>query len=222
MLRESLRTLFWPGRGPAECPLVILYGRQGGQSDTDLFIVTPDTPPFPYCILGAVDMAMMDIQTTEGLLGLFDPIATEPVLTGEQLLGPEASLEALRARLQAQRTDPEIVRYLRRRGLEELLGAVRQAESALGSKAGCVWTLQNLSFAISYLSFARHYETHAQAATLRQLEETGGRLWPEFWRFYDRAKRDPPGAELCGWLERAINTLAPKLESGWGLEAPPA
>jgi hypothetical protein len=143
--------------------LVLVYGSRQAGRDVDIFMVYDQ--PDPVCgRLGVFDFLSLSSRETERLCRLWDPIVTEPLLTGKVLLQGEKGPAEWRALL-ARAVSSEMVVHL-------LCEAARCANFAANHlEAGQVRAAtSNLAYAVTYRAYAQRYESGATGPiTLREL-----------------------------------------------------
>jgi len=129
-------------------------------------------------ILGRLDVFAVSRQRVEYLVQHFDPVATEPLLTGTLVSGSQDVLAELRDRLSAAAVTVEVVRYLLQRALLGYVGVVQMIQNKEKLLHAERAIHVNVGYAVAYLAFARYYkETGGSAVTLDQLvRKTTGTL----------------------------------------------
>jgi hypothetical protein len=155
LLTDWLRTSYSRSRVDA----IIWYGSRRLDADLDLLVVTPSPSPLVHIELGRLDLLLCPQQELSFLLQYFDPLITEPLLTGS-ILAEEAGCAARALEsLGASSTNPSTTRYLLRRSLEILLDgfAILETFDKSQEEGMLLRALTNLSFALSYREFALFY-----------------------------------------------------------------
>lgn len=183
----------------------VLYGSEKGR-DIDVLLVQEDRIPTQNLLAGQTDFFIISKSNFDMLLGLLDPVVVDPVLSGEIILGD--SNEWYKLRKQIKDTSPETAcsEHAVLRSLEESLSTNRiwcqyQNES---DPVLLEWAFQNLSFAISYLSFARRYsQPESKTCTLSTLINHGQILLPDFWEYRASIKSSlskPDSESVKHWI----------------------
>lgn len=144
--------------------LVILvnhYGNKDG-NDVNLFVVTNDDTYCKQKKEGLLSIRIVGGSYFHRLISVFDPVITEPILTGEVVYGDDvngekkylASLVSNKNTLKHLLDNSEI-RFM---GAEECLrdGELKEA-------------MVNMVFCLSYLEFARYYKTKKEVISFKEL-----------------------------------------------------
>ena len=214
-LSSALLTLmgddfFGPGGASA-----IVYGSRREDSDIDLMIVSPKSEVCLPVQLGKADLLLIESNLLQYELSVLDPTFSAPFLSGELLLGDESWWQWNRARLSSATAMPQAVHHATEPSTEcltytnqylsqlEHLSHRGPAEMCEGGQTILASALRNLSFSISYASFAAHYSRPAsKACLLHDLEREGALHLPEFWAFYRAMKntRSLREADVRSWV----------------------
>lgn len=155
---------------------LIRYGSK--KNDIDFLVVlNSNTVPLEYRPGTPVDIFPISLKDFYKLAYLFDPLVTEPILTGELLLGNEEELENLKKELFEISPSQEIIDHLKRQSrlwytyctcfLKDYKNTSPVCDSNL-----LLYSLINLTFAISYDYFAQYYSKIQKKGpiTLRKLK----------------------------------------------------
>lgn len=203
----------------------VWYGSRRPGADIDIMVVQESEAASIGTLCGNLDLFVLGRARFEALVKLRDPMVTEPILTGELVFGDRRVWAGLRGDLEHSAPSADCVSHCCRRALEEALSAHNFCctAEASGTLTHARWALDNLSYAISYLSFARHYAGQgAKACTLQQLIRERGALFPEFWDFWRSGRREKltDVGLVRGWLENWFRFIAsPGLPRASGLGA---
>ena len=217
-LREALRRLLGE-HYLRQTVHVVLYGSRKPERDIDIVVVQSEKARGPTLTVGRLDLFVIERKQFTALLSLLDPVITEPLLTGELLFGNSASWELLQKKTRGVAPNRAAEEHATRRSFEEYLIADQlwQQYQTDAAPETLRWCLQNLSFSISYASFARHYASaEAQVLSWAQLRTLGKALLPEFWSFYDRVKEhdDLQPASVAHWLPAWARTVLGITQTG--------
>jgi len=138
---------------------LLWYGDRKGK-DVDLLVVLKDGVQLGLYEMTRWDILEVDSEDFEKRLRLFDPVITEPVITGSLLLGDLEKFTCFKKNLLSTYPSISIISFLLRRACEELENAAvfleryqQKAESQL-----LLFALLDLSFACSYFGFAEYYK----------------------------------------------------------------
>ena len=182
----------------------IHYGSRREGRDIDLTLVQPEEPRSPGVQLGRLDLFLVSYARFDALLSVLDPNVVEPIATGTVVLGDQDWFAGLGRALPARRSDSTCVEHA-------LLSSIRAFEYSASHLAGyraggerrCLTMARtDLSFSISYASFAKRYaRVGAAPCTLRELAGAGQLLAGGFWEYFEEQKDNTPDPrELEGWL----------------------
>ncbi len=169
----------------------VVYGSRRQDRDIDLLIVDPRTSSHCYIELGRFDILLLSPSRLEALATRLDPVVTEPLLTGELVSGDHQAWDDYVMALRSRRPDRSCASHAMIRSLEETIHTQRIAETPpdarVSTDVSSIW--QGLSWAISYMSFARLYTSpNAESVTLSSLIHDRLILIPEFWHSRARHK----------------------------------
>lgn len=139
----------------------IWYGDKQGQ-DIDIFIIFRNNVAYNSFRYQQFDISYTNETEIKTMLSNFDPLITEPILTGQEIYGQH--LAVLKKELLSTRTNNSTVEYLINRAREfynwsqEHLMTKNHRETAIA-----------LTFVISFIHFADYYKHHEQVITLKKL-----------------------------------------------------
>lgn len=196
----------------------VWYGSKTRGSDLDLVIIQEEEPASLGILCGNLDLLVLGRTRFESLAKVRDPLVTEPLLSGSMLFGDSDFWRSALVEVKNTPTPEGCSTHCCRRGIEEALAAHNLCctAEASGSLEHARWALENLSYSISYISFAKHYsEKRSRACTLEDLIRRKRILLPEFWTFWRANRRrrlNDIGAvrkQLDGWFRHiALNAGA--------------
>lgn len=192
---------------------VVVYGSRRRTRDIDIVVVQPQETATPSLKVGQLDLFVVSRKRFDRLLGVLDLLAVEPALTGELVYGDAPAWSAVRDRLVETPPSGRCVEHACRRSLEEYLVACRLWEQYEqdGDPELPEWAFVNLSFSVSYASFARFYaQPGSKACTLDGLIRAEKVFLPEFWAFRNgvKQKNDDVEADSVGdWLSTWGRTI---------------
>lgn len=135
---------------------LIWFGNREGE-DLDLVALTDRGGGLDWCH-GAIDLLVLRREQFLRLVQLSDPIATEPIRTGELVAGEERVWQAVRELFRSIKAPhPDAPQHLLRRGLAQYHSALQWLErhSDTGDPCHAGFGLLNLSFFCSYFLSAR-------------------------------------------------------------------
>ena len=210
---ETLASAIYGGMTPQGSCLV-WYGSGVEGHDVDLVLVQESPVPFPRAIVGQLDVSLFSVGEFLQLTNLLDPAATEPLLTGHLIGGDDSIWHRLVGAVGSIVAATDSVVHLQSRSLKNALivGDILARAKDTDEQDHLRWALINLSFSISYASFAKYYRRLPYGAvTMKRLREEAALLLPEFWPFLDRVKRRQDQLlyrDARGWLDRWIGTPA--------------
>jgi len=163
MTRKDIINLFVEIIEPLHPLMLVEYGDRKGR-DFDIFVVF-EKSPLTMAEIGPIDYTAIGRSQFEHLLSLFDIVVTEPIVTGSPTFDNNSEFISYREKLIQQKPTHQVINYLVKRSLEELLHAhmfieeyEKRNESYLIRSA-----LYDLSFSCSYLLSARHYSKKASS-----------------------------------------------------------
>jgi len=145
--------------------LAVVFGSRKEYSDVDLCIVVNEKKDFDcLSFRGIIDLAVYDLEEFLAKARLFDVGVTEPILTGDFILGDKNLYERIRQDLSNDVPSREAVEYLRR--TSKLL--FENASAAKRSGMEEIY-LETLAYSISYRLFANAYERGCKSLTFKEL-----------------------------------------------------
>jgi len=151
---------------------LLYYGNKEG-NDIDLLAVVKNDTNLNSYHPGSIDLYEMPYRYFLKALRFFDPTVTEPLLTGDLLIGYSQRLEQRKQEITHFCPSPGAIRFLKRRSQQELENATTFLDkfNQTRHKKYLFFALVDLSFACSYFQFARCYfrNPHQSVITLRQL-----------------------------------------------------
>jgi hypothetical protein len=136
---------------------LVHYGRVNGR-DIDLFGVLEEELEVTWN-LGVIDLYLIGIKTCEQLIKFKDPKIVEPILNGRLLIGNENFFHNLKKSLLENPVDEEVISYLVRRGIEEILTSRQWLEHyKISTNPRLAYnSLVSLSYSYTYLLSAHLY-----------------------------------------------------------------
>ncbi|MCP3904247.1 MAG: hypothetical protein GY715_11500 [Planctomycetes bacterium] len=179
--------------------VAVQYGSRKADSDLDIMVVQENAVATPKMAVGRLDLFVVAMSDLVALSELLDPAATEPVLTGDLLLGCPDRWQATTRFCASVRASDAAVSHLRTQSARSVNTAEqwwRRFEISACMTA-LRWLAQCLAFARSYRLFADYYSrTGGEPITLARLrtQDDGS-----FWSWYEMTKRSgacEPGAYL--------------------------
>jgi hypothetical protein len=173
-----------------------LYGSRIPGRDVDLMIVQRYASHSPHCALGRFDILQLSNTQFAQHLACLDPVATEPLLTGDLLWGNAKDWWALKKTVQSQKSTHESLARLKTRSFEEFAIAetLYKQSKAIQQPELKKWVVQGLSFSISYLSFYDYYLNFTDGAvTFKKLLNENRLHLEDFWRL----RKSPKKLEQC-------------------------
>ncbi len=191
----------------------ILYGSAKPDRDLDVMVLDPGFTPAAAVTIGRLDAFVLPYARFRSLLRVLDLVVSEPVLNGRVIIGEEAEWERIARETRGTPAGSDAVLHSAGRSCEEFVKslALWREYSDTNNQSLLHWLLHSLSFAASYLSFARHYaEPNAYPCTLEELKNSGRLLLPEFWPYWESVKstRTVGASDVEQWLLRWSNVLA--------------
>lgn len=149
--------------------LSIIYGSLKPSSDIDVLNILPGNKHYSCIQNGPFDIIEVGFDNFIGELYHFDPLYTEPVLTGKLIWGSHLQHFYLQDMLLSRKPDAEAVRFLEGKGKWLYEGTMQMLKIAPKSKYKDI--ASNLMFAASYASFANIYKRFSQVKTLNEIKE---------------------------------------------------
>ncbi len=151
---------------------LVYYGNLQGQ-DIDLLAVIESGVEINHYRPSSLDILEINEPSFWERLRLFDPVFTEPILTGSLLFGNEEVFSKARNMIKQSSPSKAAVRFLEQRSLQELGHAEFYLEKYEIEKNNLFlfYALIDLSFALSYLEFSKYYNRifSKSVITLREL-----------------------------------------------------
>jgi len=166
--------------GRRENPLLYLvyYGSRDLQTDIDLLGVYKYEPNYYEYAIGRLDLFAVGFDQLKNLLRNHDPIATEPLLTGELLQGDVHCWNEIKQDFLRSRPNSDSIYFLYARAFESARAASafidRYAQTKCPVDHNTFW--KNVSFAISYLLFASLYTKGQFPLTFEQVRKGCSKL----------------------------------------------
>lgn len=164
---KALNCLYCDDNSPK---LVVHYGSRLKNSDIDLLVVLDKKPFTNYFVVGNYDIFQFDEQHIDDLIRLLDPLITEPLLTGKPLPNYFEAFNKYSKTLKSVNPSGDTISHLLRSGIREFNNAL-QFSLMINDQCDFFVFVNALSFAISYLAFARHYLSNPKLATLEELSK---------------------------------------------------
>lgn len=178
MKKEEILTLLFSVIPKEQIVFVIWYGNKKGR-DVDLFVVLNDDINFGSISAGVLDIGYIGSVWIPMMIKNYDPIITEPLLTGEVIYG-EAGVE--KYDLLMQESDSDIQIYLLQCAEIFYEWAVNHAFGNRLREA-----LFTLTFVHSYVLYAFKYCGNNKVVTLKDLLSNNDGLW--IMKSREKAKR---------------------------------
>lgn len=139
--------------------------------DIDLLVVLGETWDYERRMVGRFDLIFLSRPDAHRLARVYDPVITEPVLTGKTISG---SPVIDKRTLEHSEVSEKACRFLHHRA-EEVLnwtvsssGGAQEIRDLLRSPVA-INIIQNLGYVASYMAFSIHYSTCPKPLTLEQL-----------------------------------------------------
>lgn len=209
-IRNLLFKLFGQPYFQSKCTAV-LYGSQKKNRDIDILLIQKDRTPTPHLLAGQIDFFIVSESNFKTLLKLLDPVVVEPVLTGEILFGDTDKWDRLKKRVSNTKPKHACSEHAGLKSLEETLSTNRIWRQYQSERDPILleWAFQNLSFAISYLSFAQYYsQPNSFPCTLSNLIDKKKILLPDFWLYRHSVKNGSSelnSTSLEHWISLWLN-----------------
>lgn len=131
------------------------------------------------------------MEGAKRLITAYDPVVTEPLLTGRLVFGDKKIIETLKAYLDNVKPTSSTLRHLLLRSFHSYSNAIEclRVEPTM-SQARLV--ALNISYAMTYLAFASYYEQHSgPAIPLSQLLKNLPKKLENLWHRTQRFKESP-------------------------------
>lgn len=142
---------------------VIWYGSKDSLGDRDIIIIHHEISGVQHLSAGKLDITLLGCDYFENLLNKLDPIVTEPILTGTIVCENKQYISKANKWASSKKCDIGLVQYLVSRSIEEyfssssLISGINPVHSELPHLQSA---LVSMSFAYSYLSFAKYYKNN--------------------------------------------------------------
>lgn len=172
---------------------IISYGSPHGLDKDYFAIFNQSSIPYEYTMVITGDDIYPETlyQFKRGLL-LFDPLYTEPVLTGKVIYGQDQFYINLKHRFLSIKSSSKAVKYLIDRGkicidsAEYYLKLYKNDRCLFNS----IFSLLNMSYCASYIIFADYYSTPNSAISLSNvLNNCSDNKIKDIYALYKDAKR---------------------------------
>jgi len=141
----------------------IWYGNKKGQ-DIDVFIILKNNIQYNCFQYKEFDISYINETKIIKMLSNFDPLITEPILTGQEIYGEYLSV--LKKKLLSIKADENIVEYLMNRAKEFYNWSEKHLATNENKKA-----IITLTFVISFINFANYYKHHEHVITFKELNK---------------------------------------------------
>lgn len=147
---------------------LILGGSKRPYSDMDLCAILKDgTKIDAYRHSRVIDFVQYNLSSLENHLDNFEVFATEPVFTGELIIGDEAKFESLKKGVKDECPKKEICQNLSKKSAKLLENSKLYFES--GDFAN---SIVSLTYALSYQTFAEEYSLGSKVLTYKEILES--------------------------------------------------
>lgn len=195
-----------------ENTFLLKYGKNELKSDIDLCLLIPDAQSVNNFTFGKLDLLVINMSLCLDLIVKLDPIVTEPLLTGNLIMGNENDFLSIKQKLIDTKPNDEAVRHLVLRTFETLLSAETFFNYYLNDNnlENLKKSFNNLAFSISYASFAKHYNSKERISTLDELINEQLIELPDFWKYRNRIKDKNDNlikSDMILWLKKWRNKL---------------
>lgn len=207
---KSLLTLFGK-EFVTNAYLIAIYGSQISGHDLDILIVQRNPVATPSLIAGMLDLSLISEKDFHRRLKLLDPFVTEPLFTGKMLSGNHTEFSDLKKQIQNITPTQECLEYLVQESMNltiktcNLWNNIKETNEFEYLK----WVLQNLSFSISYKSFACFYnQENSRPCTLNDLILLKKILLPSFWEYRGKARKNSHNITCSNiemWISKWLN-----------------
>lgn len=180
---------------------VCVYGSH--RHDIDVVIITEQPTETPAIITPKYDIWVTTPERFSHLVAQCDPIATEPLLTGNFPLDCHKIGE-----LPPPAIKPYTVAYLEERSrtlFSQMFSELLLAENVPDWR-WTTWHLTTLSYAVSYAMFSLHYAKAPEVATLTEVLQNSDDRHREVFRQINFIKRNNPAHFRRELLEKAAAT----------------
>lgn len=179
---------------------LIWYGSRQSDADIDLFLISSKETNWRHCSFGRLDLTCMPLEEFQSRMRRLDPVAVEPILTGDCVAGRAKTVQELKSELLREPLPRLAVPYLLRRSLEEYLtsSSLVDLHSTNRGQTCLLWSLINLGYAFSYRLLSHIYSTRKWAGpvTLGELRRMGlSSAFEQLCQYVHWAKRNPRGID---------------------------
>jgi hypothetical protein len=141
--------------------LVFQYGSNSGR-DIDLFVILRGKAKYNCIHQTQLDITYVGDHWVDEMLACFDPLITEPIITGRVIFGEGE--EHFQKRLSESRPTEKSVEYLRDKAIQFLEWAKNHYQSGnFSESSNC------LRFAISFYLFSEYYTRNLKPITFAAL-----------------------------------------------------
>jgi hypothetical protein len=141
--------------------LAVYYGNRNGR-DIDIFVIEKDGDYYRQCNIDNIDITIVGSEYFDYLFLMFDPLVTEPVLTGESIFG--CHLNDLRKKLLFSEVEAKASEHLRKFAWQ-----IFDAAKYFFKHNSCEESAINISFCFSYLCFANFYRKQKKVISFASL-----------------------------------------------------
>jgi len=151
---------------------IVWYGSRLKGRDNDLLIVTPAAQPTSRVILGDFDLIVASMEQFTNGLSYWDPIFTEPLLTGSVISAASISWDDLKVATCRKKMSLDCPVKLGNIAEKTLLFCKKEAKQSIKQVFEYKDSLMiNISWAYSYLGFADIYSENYPICTYKDLLE---------------------------------------------------
>lgn len=195
MDNEQILRLIFEKTTAEDVLIVIRYGKQDGK-DINVFLIVNKRFNCCYHLLDKLEIKAVGVPNIIFFLNRFDPIVTEPILTGKTLYENILKTSKIKEQLLNKKTDYSTIVHLLRSSREILYWAKKRHEANDPEGA-----LTNFVLALSYREFAHYYEKNSHVITFEELIRQSA--YPLLKESYKHLKsRQPIDTEtLRDWFE---------------------
>lgn len=173
--------------------VAIQYGNINDGNDIDILIIQKGETTTPFFVAGLLDILVLSIENCYRLIEVLDPLVVEPLLTGKYLLGDKGTWLSLLNLLASIKSSQLCVQHAIQRSFDSSITSLNYWHDYVKNKKEefLYWSFNNFSFSISYMSTAHYYsQPGLSAIDLNSLITSENILFPEFWSYRDRMKKE--------------------------------